>query len=74
MSDRGAENVFRRVRWPQTDGKPVCPLQLGPDLLRLDVRVEQPHRRIEMPEVGSMLHKLLLKLTHYCGQFCPLVA
>jgi len=25
MSDRGAENVFRRVRWPQTDGKPVCP-------------------------------------------------
>ena len=25
MSDRGAENVFVRVRWPQTDGKPVCP-------------------------------------------------
>ena len=25
MSDRGAENVFRRLRWPQTDGKPVCP-------------------------------------------------
>jgi transposase-like protein len=25
MSDQGAENVFRRVRWPQSDGKPVCP-------------------------------------------------
>ena len=25
MSDRGAENVFIRLRWPQTDGKPVCP-------------------------------------------------
>ena len=25
MSDRGAENVLLRVRWPQTDGKPVCP-------------------------------------------------
>ena len=25
MSDRGAENVFARLRWPATDGKPVCP-------------------------------------------------
>ena len=25
MSDRGAENVFLRLRWPQTDGRPVCP-------------------------------------------------
>jgi transposase-like protein len=25
MSDRGAANVFLRLRWPQTDGKPVCP-------------------------------------------------
>ena len=25
MSDGGAENVFLRLRWPQTDGKPVCP-------------------------------------------------
>jgi transposase-like protein len=25
MSDRGAENVFLRLRWPHTDGKPVCP-------------------------------------------------
>jgi hypothetical protein len=24
MSDRGAENVFARLRWPGTDGKPVC--------------------------------------------------
>jgi transposase-like protein len=25
MSDQGAENVFARLRWPQTEGKPVCP-------------------------------------------------
>jgi len=25
MSDRGAENVFARLRWPRTGGKPVCP-------------------------------------------------
>ena len=25
MSDGGVESVFRRLRWPETDGKPVCP-------------------------------------------------
>jgi transposase-like protein len=25
MSDRGAENVFARLRWQETNGKPVCP-------------------------------------------------
>ena len=25
MSDDGVEDVFRRLRWPETDGKPVCP-------------------------------------------------
>jgi transposase-like protein len=25
MSDGGVENVFLRLRWPETDGKPVCP-------------------------------------------------
>ncbi len=25
MSDTGVENVFLRLRWPETDGKPVCP-------------------------------------------------
>src|ERR1700676_1716001 len=25
MSDGGVENVFLRLRWPDTDGKPVCP-------------------------------------------------
>lgn len=25
MSDHGVENVFLRLRWPETDGKPVCP-------------------------------------------------
>ncbi len=25
MSDSAVENVFLRLRWPETDGKPVCP-------------------------------------------------
>src|ERR1700712_282816 len=25
MSDQGVENVFLRLRWFETDGKPVCP-------------------------------------------------
>jgi len=25
MSGTGAENVSLRLRWPETDGKPVCP-------------------------------------------------
>jgi len=25
MSGTGAENVLLRLRWPETDGKPVCP-------------------------------------------------
>jgi len=25
ISDSGVENVFLRLRWPETDGKPVCP-------------------------------------------------
>ncbi len=25
MSERGVENVFLRLRWPETDGRPVCP-------------------------------------------------
>jgi len=25
MSEQGVENVFLRLRWPATDGKPVCP-------------------------------------------------
>jgi transposase-like protein len=25
MSDQGVDNVFLRLRWPETDGKPVCP-------------------------------------------------
>jgi transposase-like protein len=25
MSDRGARDAFARLRWPTTDGKPVCP-------------------------------------------------
>jgi transposase-like protein len=25
MSDQGAANVFSRLRWPETDGEPVCP-------------------------------------------------
>ena len=25
LPDTGVENVFQRLRWPETDGKPVCP-------------------------------------------------
>ena len=25
MSDAEVETAFRKVRWPETDGKPVCP-------------------------------------------------
>src|SRR3954468_10837226 len=25
MSDREAEDVFARLRWPETEGKPICP-------------------------------------------------
>lgn len=25
MSDNGVENVLLRLRWPETDGKPMCP-------------------------------------------------
>jgi transposase-like protein len=25
MSEQGVENVFLRLRWPETDGKPACP-------------------------------------------------
>jgi hypothetical protein len=25
MADSGVENVFLRLRWPETDGKRVCP-------------------------------------------------
>jgi hypothetical protein len=35
MSERDAENVFVRLRWAQTDGKPICPPLRLPDLLRL---------------------------------------
>ena len=38
MSDQGAENVFARLRWPTTDGKPVCPDCGVHDLLRLSPR------------------------------------
>jgi transposase-like protein len=31
MSDAEAETAFRNVRWPETDGKPVCPLCGGLD-------------------------------------------
>ena len=39
MSVRGVENVFLRLRWPQTDGRPVCP--------RCDCRICYDCRRSE---------------------------
>ncbi len=31
MSDAEAEATFKRVRWPETDGEPVCPHRGGLD-------------------------------------------
>ena len=31
MPDAEAERVFREVRWPETDGAPMCPLCGGLD-------------------------------------------
>ena len=49
------------------------PRPLGTDVLRLDGGIEQPQGGIEMRQVSSLLHKLLLKLTQRSRQFCPLV-
>jgi hypothetical protein len=103
MPDRGVENVFLRPRWPETDGKPVCPgcgcticypcrrseqpqaftgtdpdaacsLLPGTDLLRPDIRIKQPHRRIEVRQIGAMFHQTLLQLVHHATQFRSLRA
>src|SRR5271165_6768851 len=52
----------------------ACPLLPGSDSVRPDVRIEQPHRRIEMRQIGLLLAKLSFKLDHYSSQFRPLVA
>src|SRR6202451_706644 len=52
MSDRGAENVFLRLRWPETDGKPVCPncgCQICYDCRRSD---HQPRWRCKACRAG----------------------
>jgi hypothetical protein len=59
MSERGAENVFVRLRWPQTGGKPVCP-QCGCQI-RYDCRCSdhQPRLRRQAAGTESRLTRLL---------------
>jgi hypothetical protein len=45
MSDRGVENVFLRLRWPQTDGEPVCP--------RCDCQICYDCRRSDLSRAGA---------------------
>ena len=33
MKDEQAEMTFRRIRWHETDGQPVCPIAAGPMLM-----------------------------------------
>src|SRR3984957_8026576 len=52
MSDRGVENVLLRLRWPQTEGKPVCPncgCQICYDCRRSD---HQPRWRCKACRAG----------------------
>jgi hypothetical protein len=48
----------------RTEPDTACPLLPGTDAIRLDVWIKQPHRRIEMCEIGLLLRKLSLKLTY----------
>jgi hypothetical protein len=41
----------------------------GTDLVRPDIRSKQPHRRIEMRQIGAMFHQTLLQLVHHATQF-----
>src|SRR6478752_901783 len=45
MSDRRAEKVFARLRWPQTDGKPVCPRCGGSTCYSCPRSADQPRWR-----------------------------
>jgi hypothetical protein len=50
------------------------PLLFGMDLLRPDIGIEQPHRRVEMRQIRPLPRQLLLELAHHSGQFRSLVA
>ena len=50
------------------------PLPFGTDLLRPDIGIEQPHRRVEMRQICPLPRQLLLELAHHPGQFRSLVA
>jgi IS6 family transposase len=50
------------------------PLLFGTDLLRPDIGIEQPHRRVEMRQICPLPRQLLLELAHHPGQFRSLVA
>jgi hypothetical protein len=73
--DRVAQLVVEQPQaLARTEPGTARPLLLGADTVRPDVRIKQPHRRIEMRQIGLLLPKLSLKLAHYSGQFRPLVA
>ena len=44
------------------------------DVFRSDIRIEQPHGRVEMREVGSVPGKLLFKLSRRSRKFRALVS
>jgi transposase-like protein len=81
MSDRRAEKVFARLRWPQTDGKPVCPRCGGSTCYSCPRSADQPRWRCKACRAdfsitsGTLFasHKLPLKnylmaIATFCNQ------
>jgi hypothetical protein len=58
----------------RTEPGPVSSLLLGANLLRADIGIEQPHRRIKMHQIGPVQLEPLLELVHHSAQFRSLVA
>jgi ISXO2-like transposase domain len=75
MSDTGVENVFLRLRWPETDGKPVCP-DCGCTICYACRRPEGQRRRGDFSITSGTLfawHKLplrtyLLAVAGFCNE------
>ena len=58
MSDQGAENVFARLRWPTTDGKPgiSAAFDRGPTIIGVCVN----RRGVKTPIGRGHAHKQLI--------------
>src|SRR5690242_12269936 len=52
----------------------AVPQPPGSDLLRPEVRIEQPHGRVEMCQAGAPFDQLPLKTVDHPGEFGSLVA